>query len=130
MKISKKDLVVKPSSLPGTGKGLFTRIFIPKGTRIIEYKGRIITWKDFDADNPFVYSIHRNHVIDARPFKKALARYANDARGIYSVKGIGNNSKYVEDGLRVFIEATKDIQQARRSLLRMGKNIGMRYAII
>ncbi len=34
------QLVVEKSTLPeGTGKGLFTKVFIPKGTRITECKG-------------------------------------------------------------------------------------------
>ena len=41
--------------------------------------------------------------------KKALARYANDARGLFRVKELNNNAEYVEEGVRVFIEATKDI---------------------
>jgi hypothetical protein len=37
-----KKLVVKGFILPGAGKGLFTNDLIARGTRIAEYKGRII----------------------------------------------------------------------------------------
>jgi SET domain-containing protein len=43
-------------------------------------------------------------------YKKALARYANDAKGITKVKGLTNNSRYVKDNGRVFIVAIKDIE--------------------
>jgi len=105
-------LYVKTSTLPGAGKGLFTKKFIPKGTRIVEYKGRTRTWKEVKQDedeSPYIYYVKRNFVIDALNDKKAMARYANDARGLQRVKDINNNAEYVEDGVRVFIEAAKDI---------------------
>jgi uncharacterized protein len=121
MSIQKSSLVVKGSTLFGAGNGLFTKIFIPKGTRIAEYKGRIILWKEVDADNPYIYYVKRKHVIDARPYKKAFARYANDAKGLNSAKHIRNNAKYVEDGLRVYIESVKDILAGEEILVGYGK---------
>ena len=69
MALLEKHLVVKDSSIPGSGKGLFTKIFIPKGTRIVEYKGKITTWKEVknEHDNGYIYTINNNHVINARP---------------------------------------------------------------
>jgi uncharacterized protein len=119
--IDKKALTVKTSTVPGAGKGLFTKKFIPKGSKVVEYKGRIIVWKEVDNDNPYIYYVKRNHVIDARPYKKALARYANDARGLFSPKGVRNNSKYAEYGLKVFIEAIKDIMPGEEILVPYGK---------
>jgi SET domain-containing protein len=112
MAFLEKQLYVKKSTLPNAGKGLFTKKFIPKGTRIVEYKGRTRTWKEVQADedeSPYIYYVTRNFVIDALNDKKALARYANDARGLQRVKNISNNAEYVEEGTRVFIEAAKDI---------------------
>jgi len=40
MALLEKQLVVKRSAIPNSGKGLFTKKFIPKGTRIVEYKER------------------------------------------------------------------------------------------
>jgi hypothetical protein len=112
MAFLEKQLYVKKSTLPNAGKGLFTKKFIPKGTRIVEYKGKTRTWKEVQADedeSPYIYYVKRNFVIDALNDKKALARYANDARGLERVKNISNNAEYVEEGTRVFIEAAKDI---------------------
>jgi SET domain-containing protein len=123
MAVSSKHLVVRKSTIPGSGKGLFTKIFIPKGTRIIAYKGKISTWKEANhenGDNAYIYYVKRNHVIDAKPYKKALARYANDANGLVKIKGISNNCVYVEDGVDVYIHARKDILPGQEILVPYG----------
>lgn len=126
MALLEKQLVVKRSTIPNSGKGLFTKKFIPKGTRIVEYKGKMTTWKDVDIDegrNGYIYYINRNHVIDAQPFPKYLGRYANDAQGMTRVKGITNNCRYVADmdTMRVYIEAVKDIPAGGEILVQYGK---------
>lgn len=111
MALLEKHLFVDDSTIPGAGKGLFTNIDIPKGTRIVEYKGRRTTWKDVknDSSNYYIYTINRNNVIDAQKTLSALARYANDARGFVRVKGVTNNCVYVNDGNKAFIESVKNI---------------------
>jgi SET domain-containing protein len=124
MSLLEKQLFVKKSTLTGAGKGLFTRKFIPKGTRIVEYKGKTRTWKEVQAEedeNPYIYYVKRNYVIDALNDKKALARYANDATGLNREKHIKNNAEYVEDGVRVFIEATRDIPANSEIFVSYGK---------
>jgi SET domain-containing protein len=126
MALLEKQLVVKRSTIPNSGKGLFTKKIIPKGTRIVEYKGKRTTWKDVDIDegrNGYIYYINRSHVIDAMPFPKYLGRYANDAQGMSKVKGITNNSRYVADmdTMRVYIEAVKDIPAGGEILVQYGK---------
>lgn len=112
MALLEKQLVVRTSSIPGSGKGLFTKKPIPKGTLVVEYIGTVSTWKDVDHDegnNGYIYYLNRNHVLNAQHHLKALARYANDARGLSKVKGLVNNCHYVSEGKRVFIETLKDI---------------------
>lgn len=111
MAFLEKHLFVKESNIPGAGKGLFTKVDIPKGTRIAEYKGRRTTWNDVknDSTNYYIYTINRNNVIDAQRTLSALARYANDAKGFTRVKGITNNCVYVNEGNRAFIESVKNI---------------------
>lgn len=124
MSLLEKQLVIKPSTIPGAGLGLFTTVFIPKGTRIIQYKGRITTWKDVlngPEFNAYVYYISRNHVIDAMKFKKSLGRYANDALGLSKTKGVTNNTIYVVDRKKVFMEAEKDIPAGSEILVSYGK---------
>lgn len=123
MALLDSQLVIKRSGLPGAGKGLFTKKAIPKGTRITEYKGKITTWGKVNhkkGENGYIYYVKRNHVIDAGN-NKAYARYANDARGLGKMKGLSNNSQYAEDGLRVYIEAVKDIPAGGEILVGYGK---------
>ena len=124
MTLPESQLVVKSSILPGAGKGLFTKVFIPKGTHIVEYKGKITTWKEVDhnaGSNGYIYYVKRTHVIDAGSDKKVLARYANDARGLTRIKGIVNNAEYKEEGLKVFIVAKKNIDAGEEILVPYGK---------
>ena len=124
MALLENQLVVKASTLPGSGKGLFTRKFIPRGTRIVEYKGRMTTWNEVknDADNGYIYTIDNQHVIDAQNSVKTFGRYANDARGLVKIKGVTNNSTYVNDGNKVFIESIKDIPAGGEILVSYGKD--------
>lgn len=124
MALLEKKVQVKVSTLPGAGHGLFAKTFIPKGARIVEYKGKITTWKEVDDDdgnNGYIYYVRRHHVIDANRRRSALARYANDARGLKRVKGIINNAEYEEAGLRVFIKAVKDIPAGAEIFVEYGK---------
>jgi hypothetical protein len=112
MALFEKHLFVKKSTIPNAGKGLFTKKFIPKGVHIVEYKGKISTWKEVkheDGKNGYIFYVNRNHVINGLPNKKALARYANDARGLTRIKGVINNCEYAVEGVKAYIESKKDI---------------------
>jgi hypothetical protein len=125
MALLKKQLYIKKSTIPDAGKGLFTKKPIPKGTRIIEYTGKRSTWKevkDEDGKNGYIFYINRNNVIDALPTTKAYARYANDARGLVRIKGLLNNSDYIVDGLKAYIESKKDIPAGGEILVDYGKD--------
>jgi uncharacterized protein len=124
MALLEKNLLVKQSTLPGAGKGLFAKKLIPKGTRIVEYKGKITTWKEVDHHdglNAYIFYINRNHVIDASKHKNSLARFANDAKGSKKGSGLINNCKYIVDGLRVFLESKKEISANEEILAGYGK---------
>jgi uncharacterized protein len=125
MALLEKQLIVKKSTIPNSGQGLFTKKFIPKGTRIVEYKGKVTAWKevkDEDGKNGYIFYVNRNHVINALPTKKALARYANDAKGLTRIKGVYNNADYITDGLKAFIESKKDIPAGGEILVDYGKD--------
>lgn len=112
MAVAKKHLFIKRSGIPKAGKGLFTKVDIPKGAVITEYEGEITTWKKVQQAtefNGYVFYVNKNHVIDAKPYIKSFARYINDARGITRIDGLQNNSKYVNEDNRIFIYAIKDI---------------------
>ena len=113
MALLEKKLFVKKSTLPGAGKGLFTKVPIPKGTRVIEYKGEVLTWKEVekmaDDRNGYVFYFTSKYCIDAWKTKKSIAHFANDAKGLTRVEGIKNNSEYVTEKKRCLIETIKDI---------------------
>ena len=123
MKIKKK-LIVKRSTLPGSGKGLFTNDLIPKNSKVAEYKGKITTWEEADHDNgenPYLYYVNKNHVIDAKHNKSSLAHFANDADGLKKVKKVVNNSTYTVENKREFIKALEDIPPGSEILVGYGK---------
>lgn len=126
MALYEKYLEVKPSQIPNAGNGLFTNTFIPKGENIVEYKGRITTWKEIsgrDDSNLYIMHVTDKHVIDASKNKKAFARYANDANGLTKIKGLKNNGIYVHDDKnRVYIEAKRDIQPGEEILVGYGSD--------
>jgi len=107
-------LIVKTSTLPNSGKGLFTTKAIKKGERIIEYLGEIIDWKEYEKrverdEDGYLFFVNKKHCIDAWNTPQHKARYANDAAGLSKVKGLTNNSVYEIDGNKCFIVATKNI---------------------
>ena len=101
MALLEKSLIVKKSTIRDAGKGLFTKVDITKGTRIIEYKGKKVTWKEVekmaDERNGYVFFFTNQHCIDAWKTKKSIAQFANDAMGITRIDGIRNNSEYVTE---------------------------------
>lgn len=121
----KKDLYIGPSTLPDAGMGLFTKVPIKKGQRIIEYKGRIRTWKEVEEAgvfNGYVFFVTDDHVIDAKTYKKSHGRYANDAKGLQRTKGITNNSEYTEENGKVYIDAIKNIPAGAEIFVGYGKD--------
>jgi uncharacterized protein len=124
MALLEKYLVVKKSQFPNSGKGLFTKVRIPKGTRIVEYKGRIQPWREVKAEdgyNGYLMYINRNIVINALYAKKTFGRYANDALGLTRIKGVRNNCESITEGRRCFIEATRTIEAGEEILVGYGR---------
>lgn len=108
-------LTVKKSKLPNAGKGLFTDKPIKKGTKIIEYKGEIIDWKEYEKrvllnKDGYLFFINKKRCIDAWSTPQHKARYANDAAGLSRIKGIKNNSDYEIFGDKCFIVSSRDIK--------------------
>lgn len=124
MALLEKSLVVKKSTLPGAGKGLFTKVAIAKGSPIVEYKGQIVTWKEVekmaDDRNGYVFYFNSKYCIDAWKTKKSLAHFANDAMGITRVPNVRNNADYVTKKKRCYIEASKNIPAGSEILVAYG----------
>ncbi len=120
-----QDLLVKKSTLPGAGKGLFTKKDIKKGERIIEYLGEIITEAELDrrAEKDifgYAFFISKRKCIDAYYTPDELARYANDARGLKRIKGLRNNSCYDVYKNSGWIKAEKNIRAGEEIFVSYG----------
>lgn len=119
-------LKVKKSQLPDSGKGLFTLEDIKKGEKIVEYLGEIVPWKVCaerakEDKGGYVLFINNNHCIDAFPTKDAIARYANDARGLSRVEGLKNNAQYEIEKKRGYIVSKRNIKAGEEILVGYGK---------
>ncbi|MFO0323330.1 MAG: SET domain-containing protein [Bacteroidota bacterium] len=120
-------LIVKTSQLPKSGKGLFTTSPIKKGTRIIEYKGEIIDWKEYEKrvelnKDGYLFFINKKHCIDAYNTPQHKARFANDAAGLGRVKSLRNNSVYEIEGKKCFIIATRNIKAGEEIFVNYSKS--------
>ena len=91
------------------GRGVFARIPIPEGTRIVEYRGERITTAEAEARYPddgaphhtFLFAIDDDTMVDA-------SRGGNTARWINH--SCDPNCEVVLDGGRLYVEAIRDIE--------------------
>ncbi|MCW3084349.1 MAG: hypothetical protein JWP12_1715 [Bacteroidetes bacterium] len=109
------DLAVKKSTIPNSGKGLFTKRDVKKGERIVEYLGEVITEAELDirAEKDiygYAFYISKKKCVDAYYTPDELARYANDAKGITRIPGLNNNCSYEIWKNRGWIKAEKNIK--------------------
>ena len=104
----RRRIVVRNSSIHG--RGVFALRPIAKGTRIIEYKGKLITDDQADrrygrlhenSSHTMLFSVDDGLVIDA-------TRGGNSARWINH--SCAPNCEIEEEGQRIFIEARRDIR--------------------
>jgi SET domain-containing protein len=105
----KRLFAVRRSSIHG--RGVFALARLPKGTCIIEYKGRRMSWDeatalpDSDPSNPahtFLFGLDDGRVIDPRVGGNA-ARWINHS--------CDPNCEAVEDGARrIYVEARRAIR--------------------
>lgn len=118
------NLSVRPSRIPHAGMGLFTEEDIAEGTLVAEYTGEITTWKKVKDDwkNLYIYFVTEEFVIDAQHNPEVYARYANDAEGLTSVKGMRNNCEFANIEGRIFIRATRAISAQEEILVAYGKD--------
>jgi SET domain-containing protein len=120
-------LLVKESTLPNCGKGLFTKVDIKKGALIVEYQGEKITWAEglkrnehHEFQSPYLFYISAKNCIDAEYTLDALARYANDAKGHTRIKGLNNNAEYAIIKRIPYIMATRNIKAGEEIFVSYG----------
>ena len=122
---SRRRIVVRHS--PIHGRGVFALKRIPKGTRIIEYKGRLITDKEADrrysrmhehSPHTMLFSLDGGWVIDA-------TKHGNSARWINH--SCAPNCEIEEEGQRVFIDAGRDIRSGEELSYDYNLQIGEKH---
>jgi SET domain-containing protein len=110
------------------GKGVFARRPIAAGSRVVEYRGEVITWEEalrrhpHDPSQPhhtFYFHVDDGHVIDGRVNGNA-ARWINHAC-------TPNCESDQDDDGRVWIEATRDIAPGEELFYDYGLVIDLRY---
>ena len=114
-------------SSPIHGRGVFALRKIPKGTRIIEYKGQLITDKEADrrysrahehSPHTMLFSVDGGWVIDA-------TRRGNSARWINH--SCAPNCDIEEEDRRVFIEARREIRPGEELTYDYNLQIGEKH---
>lgn len=120
-----KNFEVKKSQIPGAGKGLYTKVDFKKGERIIEYLGEIITEAELDrrAEKDifgYAFFVSKRKCIDAYYTPEALARYANDAKGLTRIKELKNNCSYAIWKNRGWIETERNIKAGEEIFVSYG----------
>ncbi len=92
------------------GKGVFAIRPIKAGERLLEYKGKIITWKQAQNRHPhdpnqpnhtFYFHLDDDHVIDGK-YQGNSAKWVNHS--------CTPNLEAEQDGKRVFLKALRDIK--------------------
>lgn len=112
---------------PIHARGVFALAPIAKGTRIIEYKGMLITDQEADrrygprqknSAHTMLFSVDGGLVIDA-------TRHGNSARWINH--SCAANCEIEEEGARIFIEARRDIRAGEELTYDYNLQIGERH---
>ena len=120
-----RRIVVRNSRIHG--RGVFALRKIPKGARIIEYKGQLITDKEADrrysrahehSPHTMLFSVDGGWVIDA-------TRRGNSARWINH--SCAPNCEIEEEDRRVFIEARREIRPGEELTYDYNLQIGEKH---
>tara|TARA_B110001452_G_C14845501_1_gene295303 strand:- start:24 stop:512 length:489 start_codon:yes stop_codon:yes gene_type:complete len=100
---------VKKSKIDNKGRGLYATKDIKEGTKIIDYKGKIVTNKQVDESKKYdngkpIYLFTLNN------------RYSIDGDFHWNTAGLINhscdpNSQYDGKGLKIWVTAAKDIKK-------------------
>ena len=100
---------IKKSKIDNNGRGLYAKKDIKKGTKIIDYKGKIITNKQVDESDKYdnskpiyLFTLNKRYTLDGDfPWNTAgLINHSCDP-----------NAQYDGKGLKIWITAIKDIKK-------------------
>ena len=99
---------IKKSKIDNKGRGLYASCDIKKGTKIIDYVGKIITNREVDVSNKFdnkkriyLFTLNKKYTLDG-DFSWNTAGLVNHS--------CDNNCDYEGKGLKVWITAKRNIK--------------------
>ena len=109
-----KTLYIKKSTIPDSGKGLFTKIDIEKHTVITEFFGEKISHtvalaRGILKESHSTIYYNKIYSIDSSKDKKCLATYMNDATGMVKKVGIKNNVFMLRANGRIYVLSKRRI---------------------
>jgi hypothetical protein len=111
-------IVVKQSSIPGAGKGVFATRDIDEGVTIGEYTGERVDLTKMSEKGKYAWSLRNGQAVDAiDPAKSNWLRYINDNR-----TEEGNNLSVYEDDNRVYYRTNKPIKKGSELFVSYGEN--------
>ncbi|MFC4727851.1 SET domain-containing protein [Coralloluteibacterium thermophilus] len=99
------------------GNGLFALVDIPKGTRLIQYKGRLITHRqadrlyadDGESGHTFLFTLNDTYIVDGN-VDGNIARWANHSHDPNCETVIEEDAGGDPKRDRIFIETIKDVR--------------------
>tara|TARA_B100000579_G_C22690972_1_gene784995 strand:+ start:70 stop:813 length:744 start_codon:yes stop_codon:yes gene_type:complete len=106
-----KNWSIKKSKVPAAGKGLYSRIKIPKNKILGEYYGKLYTPEEYSrnyVDPMYVWRANDGNYVDAKPIVRGNPlRYVNAPQNINQASWI--NTKVVMKYGKVYYKTTKKI---------------------
>lgn len=119
------NLVIKKSTIPNSGKGVFTKVDIEKDDIITEYTGEKVSHtvgasRVILAQSDSVVYLNKKYLVDTRTDKTCYATYINDAEGLNKT-GAKNNVYMVRMKGHIFVVAKRDIQKGEELFISYGK---------
>lgn len=121
-----KDLTVRESQIPGSGKGLFTMVKIEKETIITEFTGEKISHtvgaaRSILKESDSILYLNKKYLLDSRKDRSCVASFINDAQGEKRTTKFENNTSMCIVNGRIYVVADREIQAGEELFLSYGK---------
>ena len=112
-----EGIIIKQSSIPEAGKGVFTTRDIDEGVTIGEYKGERTEYSKMSENGKYAWKLQNGKIIDAADVKKSnWLRYINDHRSEE-----GNNLSMYEHDNCVYYKTIKPIKKGSELFVSYGE---------
>ena len=111
-------LKIKPSQIPNSGNGVWTYTFIPKGTRIGYYEGRVLC--DENQITDYSFTLNKKWFVDGLQFPRSIIAMINDVYNTnlktncefdVQTRDINTGELLLGKNRRVFLASTEDIHE-------------------